>query len=301
MTAPVDVRDRLVTEVRILYRLNAHNVWVCVLPVPLFAGASWVSTASENRKPMLWLIAVAWAYLYVYINDAGNQVTGVEEDRVNKPHRPIPAGLIDSRGLWKRFLIACVLYLAVASVASWAALLVSAAWVGTNFVANRMPQRYYFLWKPVFNWVGAACQLAGSWCIFSPLNRTAVTWVLIIVTMATIGMPIEDVRDIQGDRAIGRRSLASMLGGRVVSRGFSLLMIVWPVLAVYLILPRGISSPAEAVSVAVLAILCTCAVTLASRSDSERAQGAVFIVYSFIHVALTALPLVYLLSQRTSI
>lgn len=251
----------------------------------------------------MWLPTVAaWSYLFVYIYDTCNQSTGVEEDRINKPRRPAPAGLTDGKGLRIRFLIGSALFLIIGAIASWTVLICSVVWVAATIVGQYwMKSHNYFLWKPATMWVGAVCQLAGGWCIFSSLTPTATTWVLIIASMFIIGLPIEDTRDIPGDRATGRRSLATMLGGRIVCSAFSLLMVVWPFIAVQLILPEGIASFPESVAVIVLAAFCLCAATLALRCNSAASQRAAFIVYSFVHVAVAALPMVYLLSHSVSV
>lgn len=297
MATSTPVHTRLWTELRILYKINAHNAYLVILPTLVFAVASWANTAPENHNVAMVPVVLAWAYLFVYVFDTANQTAGADEDRINKPHRPIPSGLVDRTGLQRRFLIGCVLFLGLGFIASWATLVISAVWVAATAIASYwLPQHQYFLWKPGLNWLGAACQLAGGWCIFAPMTHASTAWVLIIATMVMIGLPIEDNRDIRGDRAIGRRSFSTMLGPRVVSTVFSLLMIAWPVLAAYLILPHGISSLAEAVAVTILAVLCFCAAVLAMQLRLPSAQRAAYIVYSFVHAAVAALPAVHLLS-----
>lgn len=297
-----DIRHWVATEIRIMFRLNIHNVWVSSLPPILFAIASWVNHPAETRTLWSLLIAVVWAYLFIYIYDTSNQAMGVEEDRLNKPRRPAPAGLTDSAGLWRRFWVGCALFLALGLLGSPATMFFAAVWIGVSISTHMWAtQRYYFLWKPVTTWIGAVCQLAGAWCVISSLTPTSIAWIVTIATMFIVAQPIEDVRDIPGDREIGRRSLATMFGGRAICFGFSLLMIVWPPLAVYLVLPQRISGVPELVAVAVLVILCLGAGLLALRYNSRPAQYAAYIVYSFIHVVLTALTLVYLLSQGTSV
>lgn len=302
MTTSVRIGARAVTEIQIMYRLNIHNVWIAMLPGLLFAGASWMNVSPGGGGVVWMLIVAAWTYLFAYINDTCDQSTGVEEDRINKPQRPAPAGLTDGRGLRRRFMIGSALFLIIGAVAGWMALICSVGWVVTLIVARYLMNPHnYFLWKPVTMWAGAVCQLAGAWCLVSPLTPTAIAWVFIVASMFVIGMPIEDIRDIPGDRATGRRSLAIMFGGPVVCSVFSLLMIAWPFIGAMLILPGGIASFPELAAIAVLAGFCLCAAILALRFNSVAAQRAAYIVYSFAHVAVAALPMVYLLSHSVSV
>jgi 4-hydroxybenzoate polyprenyltransferase len=278
-------------EARIAYRLNVHNVWVAALPPLLFAAAAWRVAPPDN--PVLTVAtAVIWSYLFVYIFDAANQAAGVDEDRINKPKRPAPMGLVDAHGLRLRCAVGSVLFVSIGLAASVWTGTISAVWVATIVVVHKfMPARMYFAWKPFSNFSGAVTQLTGGWAIVGPLNGTAVTWALILSVMVVTGMPIEDVRDVDGDVAAGRRSLPMMLGARSVAAVFAALMAAWPFIGWALIVRHVDLTMYEACSLGLVFVLSYAAGLSALNVRSMASQKRAYILYSLVHVALTALPL----------
>ncbi|OZF26142.1 UbiA family prenyltransferase [Rhodococcus sp. 14-2483-1-2] len=278
-------------ELRIAYRLNLHNVWVAALPPLLLAAASWVVDPPDRPGPTL-MTVVIWSYLFVYIFDAANQAAGIEEDRINKPQRPAPMGLVDAHGLRTRCAVGSVLFVSIGFAASVWTGTISAVWVATIvFVHMFMPASMYFAWKPLSNLSGAVTQLIGGWAIVGPLNTTAVTWALTLSIMVVIAMPIEDVRDVDGDIAAGRRSYPMMFGASSVSRTFAVLMAVWPFVGWALILRTVELTTCEFCTLAIVFTLSYSAGLSALNTRSMPSQKRAYILYSLVHVALTALPL----------
>ena len=57
------------------------------------------------------LRSLLYFFLYLYCFNLCNQYTTVEEDRINKPDRPIPSGLVSVEGARFRWYIMTALYL----------------------------------------------------------------------------------------------------------------------------------------------------------------------------------------------
>jgi 4-hydroxybenzoate polyprenyltransferase len=93
----------------------SDNVLLCALPMVMFTLAA---TPYIGASPTDMLLNGAKAAvldaLYSYAVDSSNQVKGEKEDRLNKPYRPIPAGLTDSRGMLYRFVAVMLIYTLVA-------------------------------------------------------------------------------------------------------------------------------------------------------------------------------------------
>jgi 4-hydroxybenzoate polyprenyltransferase len=155
--------------------------------------------------------AVLYFWLFLYAFCLLNQIVGVDEDRVNKPDRPIPSGAVSLAGARVRFVIALAALLAVGQwlgVLAWAA-----AWALLILLADLGGWARHWLTKNVgVVGIGALVQLAAAWRLAAP--GVAMPWRTIFVLSGLLGvsMCIQDFRDIAGDRATGRRTLPIALG-----------------------------------------------------------------------------------------
>ncbi|MGP3683163.1 UbiA family prenyltransferase [Streptomyces sp. IBSNAI002] len=180
---------------------------------------------------------------YLYIFDSSNQARDAEEDRVNKPHRPIPMGLLTPSEAMHRFWLAMPIYTLLGFLSGtieWTLL-----WQGVTVFLNLLSHpRQYFYVKPVAMLLGTIAQLAAAWQLVGPIDRTGWTWVLTVSIGFNLALIFEDVRDMDGDRRIGRRTLALMLGHWPVRIWFFVVMVCLPAfLHGYLFAPaRGAGS-----------------------------------------------------------
>jgi 4-hydroxybenzoate polyprenyltransferase len=269
-------------EAELTLRMIADNVMVAVAPPILFAVAAGI----HYRLPAgaLWAgvgKAAVLGLLTIYLIDSSNQVHAGTEDAHNKPYRPIPAGLATSVGLAHRFWFAMPIYLLLGWafgawpwVVLWQVALVAAYRWGTA--------RRYLWWKPFFNISGAASTLAVGWQVAAPLDRTAWTWIATVALYFPLALTYEDVRDMEGDRAVGRRTPALIFGPTFVRCWFAALMAFLPFMF-YFALARtsGAGDWRGVASAAVLGLLswvCAARALLRHGRSADRLTLQVFYV-----------------------
>jgi len=162
------------------------------------------------------------------------QVGGVEEDRVNKPHRPIPSGLLSMSG--------AVLRLVVCSIAmcmlAWSG---GVLWHGVA-LQLLLVLHYQLGWdshwftKHLWNGITGAVALSSSGHMvgnFLHHQAAAVDAISIMLgAMIALTVAVQDFRDVEGDTAVGRLTLPVAIGdtaARSVTSGFILLVsVLWP-------------------------------------------------------------------------
>ncbi|MET9644803.1 UbiA family prenyltransferase [Streptomyces syringium] len=282
-------------EVRITTRMMGDNFPAAVVPPALFTGAACVHYQTSGSTTLLRVATSAllfFAFLYVF--DASNQARGLEEDRINKPYRPAPAGLTTTQGLRRRFWSAMPLY----TLLGWAtgtllwALLWQAVIVGLHLLSD---PRFYFVVKPPAMQIGIICQTAAAWQLVAPLDRTGWTWALTTGIGYNIAMIFEDVRDMDGDRRIGRRTLPLLIGHWPVRIWFAVVLSGLP-FALYILLfaPSGADVTATAVCTLVVTAMNW---TVAARSllrRNKRADRATYQLYGLAFGATLGCGLVLL-------
>ncbi|WP_189151502.1 UbiA family prenyltransferase [Streptomyces lacrimifluminis] len=228
-------------------------------------------------------------FFYLYVCDASNQISGVAEDQTNKPYRPIPAGMTTVQGMHRRLWGAMPVYTLLGWLTGtlpWVVL-----WQVIVVTLNLWsPPRYYFLAKPVVTFTGTVAQLAAAWSLVHPLDAVGWKWVIVIAATLNLPLSFEDVRDMDGDNRIGRRTLALIIGDRPVRIWFALSMAaVPPILHFFVYAPTSTSTfSLVMVDIALAALSWTTAIR-ALTIHTVKADRTTYLMYTYAYcLSLTA-------------
>ncbi|RSM98240.1 hypothetical protein DMB42_45410 [Nonomuraea sp. WAC 01424] len=227
--------QRLLGEIKLTGRLMADNAVASWLPGVTFTAAACAHHDIGGWPLARHLVISGLLFgLFAYIFDTSNQAKGAVEDAVNKPYRPVPAALTTPSGLLRRFWIAMAAY----GLLGWATgtLMWVALWqaivIGLHLLVR---PGHYLLVKPVPLLAGTVAQLAAAWQLAGPVDATGWRWILVLAIAFNVPLRFEDVRDVDGDRRLGRITLPMVIGHWPVRLWFAASMIAFPVV-VYLLL-----------------------------------------------------------------
>ncbi|CAA7266037.1 unnamed protein product [Cyclocybe aegerita] len=109
--SPSQNMPRIRFHLTTVYLFIRSDIKTILCPVTLFAVAS-----NPSTQPMRLVSCFFWVFMHLLLIDIDNQSMAVEEDRINKPWRPLPSRRIS---LARASLIASLLYPACA-LFSWA-------------------------------------------------------------------------------------------------------------------------------------------------------------------------------------
>lgn len=99
-------------EVKLSYLFIKSDIFAVIIPGTLVLLASWISCgASLLALPLYLLYSLSFCFLFLYTVCLSNQVISIEEDKKNKPWRPLPTGLICIEGAYTRLIFANILFL----------------------------------------------------------------------------------------------------------------------------------------------------------------------------------------------
>lgn len=149
-----------------------------------------------------WLYAVSFCL--------ANQIVGVDEDRLNKPHRPLVTGAVSYRGAIVRWAASMLLFSLVAwwfGVLEWASL-----WQVSIILYNFGVWAKHWATKNLIMGVGTVAQLAAAWQIVTPITPLVWRWILLIAFVVIPLVSIQDLRDLEGDIATGRNTFPIAFG-----------------------------------------------------------------------------------------
>jgi len=243
-------------ELYLSWRFVFRDLPASWYPSMLFTAAAWrhvEGSALDLAVSLLKSAVLFWVYIYVFC--VSNQARGVTEDRLNKPHRPLVIGLISVPGAYRRFWVGMAVYTVLGwlfGVLEWVVLWQSVVLLH-NFAGGA--KRWYS--KNLAMVVGGIVMLAAAWQIVAPIGAVGWRWILVVILTFTAAISLQDLRDIPGDRATGRRTLPLVLGVWPTRILVCTVMAVLPVLAHVLLFVPASPSPAALVA---------CDLTLAGMS-----------------------------------
>lgn len=204
------MKDTLVTsELRLFFNFTWRDWSATIIPSLIVA-----TCAVQHASLPAWNVVrfIPWIVCYVYFFDLSNQIVGIEEDRINKPDRPLPSGQITIQGAKRRWAIVLAAFLCIALLNA-KLIAPTFTWVAMTAFLSLTPFGGHWFWK------NAAAIGVGTWTLLNGVYSTVAEATplekrifAVIAVWAAPAAQIQDIRDIDGDRAIGRKTLPIVAG-----------------------------------------------------------------------------------------
>ncbi|QRK05344.1 UbiA family prenyltransferase [Archangium violaceum] len=213
-------------EVRLVWDFIRYDLSSTVVPMFLFMLAA----AKHGDVRGIEFLAglgrgLIYFVLFVLSFCIANQMAGVEEDRMNKPDRPLARGDVSLEGARVRWLISMGLFTLVGwwfGVLKW-----TVGWQAIIYLHNFRSWAKHWLTKDLSMGLGVLFQLLPSWALMSPLTPEVWRWTWVLATTIFLLVPVQDLRDMAGDRLSARRTMPLEIGEwptrLILAAGFSLL------------------------------------------------------------------------------
>ncbi|KAJ3540666.1 hypothetical protein NM208_g4958 [Fusarium decemcellulare] len=182
-----------------------------IIPASLFAPGAMKGLAYDTAA-YKYLIMVLWVTSYIYAFNLYTQVNSLDEDRTNKPDRPLPSGAVTEAGTWIRCAVLWSLFFAIGikvpaiipetiSHAVMAYFLTATklgnTWLGKNTVA-----------MTVMTW----SLLSAARKLISPVTPRSSDHVIGVALWAGLVSQTQDFRDQKGDLITRRQTLPLAFG-----------------------------------------------------------------------------------------
>ncbi len=192
----------LVYELRLSWAFIAGDLSSAVVPPLLFSLVAWkVDGAVWGHLPAVLARSLLYFWLYIYTFCLANQLAGIEEDRTNKPHRPLVTGMVTPEAARLRLYVTMALFLLVG--AGLGVLVYAALWLLVIVVHNLANLSRHWVVKNSCMSVGIIVQLGAAWQLITPLTEEAWRWILFPAVVILPLVSLQDLRDMAG-RCPGR-------------------------------------------------------------------------------------------------
>lgn len=209
-------------EIVILWRFISNDIKDTIVPSVIAFFNGWIYVRPPIRYlPGQLLFSLIYASLYIYTFCISNQLHSIAEDAINKPYRPLPTGFVTQKETKIRFWIYNALFLILAFYLH--IFFISVAWMVVTAGLNQWGWSSHWLTKNHLGMsLGTFILFTAQWSIASPEGEIGgnVYWYFALLSIwAGSSLPIQDFRDVEGDRLMGRNTLTISLGeekGRLV-------------------------------------------------------------------------------------
>ncbi|KAI1098497.1 UbiA prenyltransferase family-domain-containing protein [Jackrogersella minutella] len=190
---------------------------------PAYIRTIWLFTYSDMKTIMFpWLIiryplALLWTWSNLLPFDIFNQFSeeAIEEDRINKPWRPLPSGMIDREQaaslMWKYYILALIVSSSIGGLRQLLMLILLGAWYNAGGGADRS-----FVIRNVINATGILSFAFGAMevALGTPLLLTepSVQWMGILAAVIFSTVQTQDLYDMEGDSSRNRKTMPLVVG-----------------------------------------------------------------------------------------
>lgn len=254
--------------------------------VPILGPALSMSMVLAGPTDLVaFLEGFVWTELHLMAFETKNQIVGLDEDKLAKPHRPIPSGRITPESTQTLYI--CLVIASFIMSARHGLLTPSLIYFAAIFAYNEFGLARNWVMKSALSAIGYICYCWGmSVCFDHDRPLSHLSWMALVMTgaiFATTGQA-QDFRDREGDAAIGRKTLALILPQGVGRWSLGALLFAWTTGLVYFWLPpAGFSL--------LLYVLATVSTYLFVTDYTEESDRRAYWWYNMWLISCHALPI----------
>ncbi|CAG8645330.1 1738_t:CDS:2 [Dentiscutata erythropus] len=208
-----DIKNAILHEVLVIYRVSISDWTTTIIPTSfMLIGAFYarffnsIETPIDNTSPIEAMKHIGFPRLskiilyfstFVMVTDWHNQLNNKEEDLINKPHRPIPSGLITIQGARLRTIAISIIHPIVGFfVGSFPSLFGALLWLGWVTLYMKFNVHANALSKNLYTAFGSWIQLVTAYHLIIGTDLNVDEW----------------WGDQDGDMLVGRKTLPLLIG-----------------------------------------------------------------------------------------
>ncbi|KFY92225.1 hypothetical protein V498_05100, partial [Pseudogymnoascus sp. VKM F-4517 (FW-2822)] len=195
--------QQLVEEASIAWAFTYRDFTATVVPFSFFTIASSLEAGSSYKTLLINTSkCTLLSFLLLYAFTISNQINGIEEDRINKPDRPIVSGRVSLQSAYARygiFTLGCLL-LAFSMRVEVGAVIFMTLGALHNFtdISSFGPA------KDLATTGILTSGLYTAWVLGGGDERRGINWIACLSITLLFTISIQDLRDVIGDAASGR-------------------------------------------------------------------------------------------------
>lgn len=228
-TAPLLMRgiSRSWFELRVSYLCIHHDRWNTIYPGMIVTLAALINSHKPFGQSIYFLgVGLFFIWLQIYSVTLAEQLVSAEEDRLNKPWRPLASGLVTYTSHRTRCILiaTCYVFSSILAGVEWCCVTVIVA----SFLHGQLGFSRLWWAKNILPSIGLLAMVSAQWQIVAPLDRITCRWIIGMFVLMIVVFHLQDLRDVKGDQATGRKTLPIVLGDRWTRITLALTFLIMP-------------------------------------------------------------------------
>nr|GAT44370.1 integral membrane protein [Mycena chlorophos] len=212
-----------------LYSLTTLALFSKSDVVPILGPSIAVAMVLAGPTDLLsFFMGFLWLELHLLAFEIKNQITGLDEDRLSKPDRPIAAGRISVASAQRLYIF--VSLCAIAWSTYHGLIVCTTVYMVAIVCYNEFRMSRHWFCKSFLGAIGYAVYCWGTTSIFDHGNALSPASVVAIACSFLLHVTTghaQDFRDLSGDAAIGRRTLPMLLPSAFARWSLTFLIALW--------------------------------------------------------------------------
>jgi 4-hydroxybenzoate polyprenyltransferase len=231
-----------IAEVQLNWCFIRRDLLVSLVPGTLFGTTALLNYPVNSGLELAAVLCKEVIYCWLCITTfcISSQLVGIEEDRLNKPDRPLVVGRVTRTGAKWRWIIG------MAALTSFAAITGTLLWALTwqigCLIYDYAGGAKHWYGKTLLGGIGVTSEIGAAWQLVEPTMPAMVwRWIAVIGLYLITLMAVQDFRDMAGDRAVGRRTMPLVFGESRSRWAIALGYFGFPIVVHYaLMVPAGL-------------------------------------------------------------
>jgi 4-hydroxybenzoate polyprenyltransferase len=233
----------LIAEIQLNWCFIRRDLLVSLVPGTLFGTTALQNYPVNSGFELLGVLLKEVIYCWLCITTfcISSQLVGIEEDRLNKPDRPLVVGRVTRTGAKWRWIIGMAALTGFAAITG--TLLWALTWQIGCLIYDYAGGAKHWYGKTLLGGIGVTSEIGAAWQLVEPTMPALVwRWIAVIGLYLITLMAVQDFRDIAGDRAVGRRTMPLVFGESRSRWAIALGYWGFPIVVHYaLMVPAGLS------------------------------------------------------------
>lgn len=201
-------------ELSLIWHFTKRDLVTIPVPGVIYSASAWIYSGHYLYKAIVpLLLSVVYFTCVLLFFNVSNQLCDIEEDRIDKPDRPIVSGMVSRQGARLRL----VLYGAIALIIAHRFFKLPIVWYTVTYfigtiINNHFTAKLFWTLRTSMTAYGATIPVVMGWSSVAPVPKAVWIWFLFLMLNWCVLGPLQDLRDLDGDRKVGRRTLPLIYG-----------------------------------------------------------------------------------------
>lgn len=248
-------RFDILFELKVLWLFTKRDLIAVTFPGVLYTASALIYAQTSISKSILpFLLSVIYFWMLLSFFCISNQICDIEEDRVEKPDRPIVSGMVSVSDAKNRLFVVGLLNCLIALYLD--ILPFTLIYSVSGIINNLITAKRFWNLRIYMAALGVTAPIAIGWNMIAPITKELWMWIFYLKLCWCAFGPIQDMGDLDGDRKVGRKTFIIVNGERFTKRFMGIAGVALAI--VFHIIFKRITQPS------VMSLLCECILNLLS-------------------------------------